>query len=290
MKIGLQIPHLTWPGGGPTLGADLAEVARTADAAGFEWIALMDHFFQIQFVGDPEEPMLEAYTTLGYLAGITSRAKLLTLVTGNIYRHPGVLAKQVTTLDVLSGGRAWLGIGAGWFEAEAVGLGIPFPPLKERFERLEESLQIMHRMFSDSEEPFEGRHYQLQRPLNSPAPLTKPHPPILIGGGGEKKTLRLVAKYADACNLFPSPELPHKLEVLREHCEREGRDYDSIMKTVIQPMSIGADGRGVDELLAQLEQLAGLGVQGFIGQVADVETIRPLEVIGSQVIPAAAAL
>ena len=231
MKIGLQIPDFTTPDGPPRLGADLAMVARTADEGGFEFIAVMDHFFQIRGVGPAEREMLEAYTTLGYLAACTSRAKLVTLVTGAVYRNPGVLAKIVTTLDVLSGGRAWLGIGAAWNEEESRGLGIPFPPVAERFERLEETLQICLQMWRGDESPYRGQHYQLDRLLNSPQALTRPHPPIMIGGGGEKKTLRLVARYADACNLFPSPDLARKLDVLRAHCEAEGRDYDEIAKT-----------------------------------------------------------
>ena len=290
VRLGLQIPDFTWPGGPRRLGADLATVARTADDVGFEFVSVMDHFFQIGMVGPPEREMLEAYTTLGYLAAHTSRARLLTLVTGVAYRHPGILAKQVTTLDVLSGGRAWLGIGAAWNEEEARGLGVPFPPVAERFERLEETLRIVHQMFRGSEAPIEGPHYRLERPLNSPAPLTKPHPPIMIGGMGEKKTLRLVARYADACNLFPTPELPRKLDVLRQHCEAEGRDYDSIMKTCTSRFEVGEDGSRVDALLSQLQWLAGLGIEAVIGGVKDVWKIKPLEIMGREVIPAAAAL
>src|SRR5689334_4500208 len=225
MRIGLQIPDFTWPGGPAELGGELATVARTADEAGFEFLAVMDHFFQIPVIGPPEQDMLEAYTTLGFLAAHTSRTKLITVVTGVAYRHPGVLAKMISTLDVLSGGRAWLGIGAAWNEQEARGLGVPFPGLAERFERLEETLRICLHMWAGDESPFEGKHFRLEHPLNVPAPLTKPHPPIMIGGGGERKTLRLVARYADACNLFDTPQLEHKLQVLREHCERVGRDY-----------------------------------------------------------------
>jgi len=283
MRIGLQVPSFAWPGGNTTLGGDLSSVARTADDAGFEFLAVMDHFFQIGGVGPPEDPMLEAYTTLGYLAAHTSRVKLLTLVTGNLYRHPGLLAKQVTTLDVLSGGRAWLGVGAGWYEAEAQGLGVPFPPLAERFERLEETLQIAIQMFAGNEQPFNGTYYQLARPLNSPLPVNRP--PIMIGGGGERKTLRLVAKYGDACNLFNSPELGHKLEVLQEHCEREGRDYDTIYKTVYHPLTVGAETGGVEELLTTLRGLADLGFDAVLGYVPDVAALRSLEVIGNEVIP-----
>src|SRR5437588_8652543 len=230
MKLGLQIPSLTWPGGPAEIGPTLTEIARTADSAGYDSIWVMDHFFQIRGVGAAEEPMLEAYTTLGVLAAHTQHARLGTLVTGVTYRYPGILAKIVTTLDVLSGGRAWLGIGAAWNEEEHVGLGVPFPPLAERFERLEEALRICLQMWSDDDGPFEGKHYKLARTLNSPQALTRPHPPILIGGGGERKTLRLVARYADACNLFAGPdELPHKLDVLRRHCEEVG-DRKSVVK------------------------------------------------------------
>ena len=215
MKVGLQIPDFSTPRGPEGLGRELANVARTADDAGFEYIAVMDHFFQIPVVGPAEKEMLEAYTTLGYLAACTSHATLVTLVTAAFYREPGVLAKIVTTLDVLSGGRAWLGIGAGWNEEESRGLGIPFPPVGERFERLEETLQICLQMWRGDEEPYRGKHYQLERPLNSPQSLSRPHPPIMIGGGGEKKTLRLVAQYADACNLFAGRDEARKLDVLR---------------------------------------------------------------------------
>jgi len=250
----------------------------------------MDHFFQIRAVGPPEHEMLEAYTTLGYLAACTSRAKLITLVTGAVYRYPGILAKIVATLDVLSGGRAWLGIGAAWNEEESRGLGIPFPPVAERFERLEETLQICLKMWSDDESPYHGKHYQLDRPLNSPQALTRPHPPIMIGGGGEKKTLRFVARYAQACNLFPGPELAHKLDVLREHCEREGRDYDEIGKTCYFLFDVGENGEKAGQVIDQLGQLAGQGFQTAIGAVAGVHRLTPLEVIGGQVIPAVADL
>ena len=224
MKLGLQIPIFTWPGGARVLGTKLADIVRTADDAGYASIWVMDHHFQIEMVGRAEMDMLEAYTALGYIAAHTSKARLGTMVTGVTYRHPGILAKQVTTLDVLSGGRAYLGIGAAWFEREHVGLGVPFPPFKERFERLEEALQIAKQMWSDNDGPFRGKHYQLAETLNSPQVLSKPHPPILIGGAGEKKTLRLVAKYGDACNIFaPSPAfVAQKLAVLQQHCEAVG--------------------------------------------------------------------
>ena len=290
MQIGLQIPDFTRAAGPSRLGADLATVARSADDAGFEFIALMDHFFQIGMIGPPEHEMLEAYTTLGYLAACTSRARLLTLVTGAVYRHPGILAKIVTTLDVLSGGRAWLGVGAAWNEEESRGLGVPFPPVAERFERLEETLQICLQMWSGDESPYQGRHYQLERPLNYPKAVSVPHPPIMIGGSGERKTLRLVARYAQACNLFPGPDLARKLDVLRAHCDAEGRDYDEITKTCYFIFDVGEKGEKAAEITDQLGGLAAMGFQAAIGAVANVWDITPLEVIGSKVIPAVAAL
>jgi F420-dependent oxidoreductase-like protein len=290
VKLGLQIPDFTTPDGPPRLGADLATVARTADEAGFDYIAVMDHFFQIRAIGASERAMLEGYTTLGYLAACTSRAELLTLVTGAIYRQPGVLAKIVTTLDVLSGGRAWLGIGAGWNEEESRGLGIPFAPVAERFERLEETLQICLQMWRGDETPYHGEHYQLERPLNSPQSLTRPHPPIMIGGGGERKTLRLVAQYADACNLFPTPDLAHKLDVLRAHCDDVGRDYDEITKTCYFVYDVGEKGEKAAEVVDRLGAMAELGFQAAIGGVVNVWQVTPLEVIAAEVIPAVSSL
>jgi len=290
MQVGLQVPDFNWPGGPPRLGADLATVARTADEAGFEFISVMDHFFQIGAVGPADHDMLEAYTTLGYLAACTSRAKLLTLVTGAIYRYPGVLAKIVTTLDVLSGGRAWLGIGAAWNEEESKGLGIPFPPVAERFERLEETLQICLQMWRGDESPYRGTHYELDRPLNHPPALSQPHPPIMIGGSGERKTLRFVARYAQACNLFPGPDLARKLDVLREHCDAEGRVYDEIRKSCYFIFDVGPNGEKANEVIDRLGELAELGFDTAIGAVANVWEITPLEVIGSQVIPEVANL
>jgi len=287
VRIGVQIPDFTTPGGPARLGADLAAVARAADDAGFAFIAVMDHFFQIGAIGPPEREMLEAYTTLGYVAGVTSRATLLTLVTGTVYR---ILAKTVTTLDVVSGGRAWLGIGGAWNEEESRGLGIPFPPVAERFERLEETLQICLQMWRGDETPYQGKHFQLERPLNSPQALTKPHPPILIGGGGERKTLRFVAKYAQACNLFPSPDLARKLDVLRAHCDAEGRDYDEIVKTCYFIFDPGERGEKTTEMVDQLGRLAEMGFEVAIGAVANVWDVRPLEIIGSEVIPQVAGL
>jgi F420-dependent oxidoreductase-like protein len=288
MKIGLQIPNYTWPNGAPALGAELAEVASTADRAGFSSIAVMDHFFQIPGVGPIESDMLEAYTTLGFLAGHTDRARLFTLVTGVHYRDPGLLGKAVTTLDVLSEGRAILGIGAGWNEEESRGLGFAFPPVAERFERLEETLQYLLQLWSDDDGPFQGKHYQAERLLNVPQSLSRPHPPILIGGGGEKKTLRLVAKYAQACNLFNTPDLEHKLDVLKRHCENEGRDYDEITKTVYQVLDLGEHGEKKDQLIDELGRLHRLGFSEAIGFVPGLPRVDPLERLGLEVLPVAA--
>jgi F420-dependent oxidoreductase-like protein len=285
VDIGLHIADFTFPGGPARLAEDLTRVAVAAEDAGFARVSVMDHVWQIGVFGPPEHEMLEAYTTLGYLAARTSRVELLAWVTAVSYREPGLLAKLVSTLDVLSGGRAMLGIGAAWNGDEARGLGLSFPPTAERFERLEETLQIVRQMWSGSEEPYEGTHYRLERTLNRPQPLRTP--PILIGGGGERKTLRLVAQYAQACNLFGGPELEHKLEVLRGHCEAVGRDYDEIEKTVMVPLDPGEKGEKVDELLARLQGMAKLGVQEAHGVVPRVSEITPLEILGREVVPAA---
>ena len=222
MEFGIHIADFTWTGGDATLGADLARHVRDAEAAGITRITVMDHFWQLHGIGPENHAMLEAYATLGFLVAHTEKALLHTLVTGVIYREPALLAKQVTTLNVLSGGRVGLGIGAAWNESESKGLGFRFPPTAERFERLEETLQIALQMWSDEEEPFHGEHYSLERALNSPQSVTRPHPYLMVGGGGERKTLRLVAQYADACNLGLTPESGHKLEVLARHCDDVG--------------------------------------------------------------------
>jgi F420-dependent oxidoreductase-like protein len=288
MKLGLHISDFTWSGGAANIGADIARLAVAAEDAGFDRVSVMDHVWQIHMIGPPEHEMLEAYTTLGYIAGRTTRVRLLTLVTGVVYRDPGLLAKMVTTLDVLSGGRAMLGIGAAWNEEEANGLGLFFPPTAERFERLEETLQICLQMWSGSDDSYQSPHYSLGRTLNSPQALSAPHPPILIGGSGERKTLRLVARYAQACNLFPGPDLEHKLDVLREHCEREGRNYDDIEKTALFNFDVGENGGRVDQILESLSDLAGLGFTVAHGSVARVSTVTPLEVIGDRIVPVAA--
>lgn len=290
MKLGLHIPDFTWPGGPSRLRIDLAAVAKTAEEAGFDRLSLMDHVWQIAHRGPPEHEMLEAYTALGYIAAKTERISLMTLVTGTVYRSPGLLAKMVTTLDVLSSGRAWLGIGAAWNAEEAAGLGLDFPPTAERFERLEETLQICLQMWSNDDGPYEGRHYQLGRTLNSPQSLARPHPPILIGGSGERKTLALVARYAQACNLFNGPDLEHKLEVLKDHCVNVGRPYDDVEKTVTYSFDVGERGEKVSEMVEDLSRLADMGFQVAHGAVEGVSELRPLEIIATEVIPAVAEL
>jgi F420-dependent oxidoreductase-like protein len=261
MRLGLHYWNYSTPPEPERIAGTLGETARVAEQAGFSAFTVMDHFFQMD-QGDrasAREPMLESYTTLGHVAALTERMTLGVLVTGVMYRHPGLLAKIVTTLDVLSGGRARLGIGASWYEREQVGLGVPVVPVAERFERLEETLRICLQMWSDDDGPFEGRHYRLAETLCVPRPISRPHPPILVGGGGEKKTLRLAARYADACNVFgTSPDdVAGKLDVLRSHCRDEGRDYDRIAKTVLAVVPPLAD---VDGFVAAAGRYAALGV------------------------------
>ncbi len=298
MKIGLQVPYFTWPGGPEQLGATFGDVANRADQCGFASFWVMDHFFQLPGLGQPDQDMLEAYTALGFAAGRTSRIKLGTMVTGVTYRHPGVLVKAATTLDVLSGGRAYLGIGAAWFEREHVGLGVPFPPLKERFERLEEALEIAHRMWRQTG-PFEGKHYSLPEPICVPSPLSQPHPPILVGGSGEKKTLKLVALYADACNLFGQlndegvETVRHKLAVLREHCERHGRRYRAIEKTILATLRIrpeGGDGwQTPEQARSFLQRYRELGVDQAVCNMAHVDRPETLEFVAKEIVEPAAA-
>jgi len=293
MKLGLHIYDFTWPGGASQLGPTLVKIAQTAEAWGFDRIGTMDHVWQSHYLGGPEREVLSCYPTLVYLSAHTSQIKLIALATAAPYWQPVLLAKTVTTLDVLSGGRAWLGIGAGDYEEEARGSGLPFPPLKERYERLEEMLQICLRMWhgeQGDERPFEGKHYRIERPLNLPQSLARPHPPILIAGSGEQRTLRLVARYADACNLQPGPQIPKKLEILRQHCEAEGRDYDAIEKTCMFAFDVGEDGSKVGELIEQLRWLASMGIQAVLGVIPHVYRIEPLEVIGREVIPSVADL
>ncbi|MCU1476882.1 MAG: family F420-dependent class oxidoreductase [Subtercola sp.] len=284
MQLGIHFMNFTLPGGSAAIPTVLAETAKTADQAGAAWFTMMDHYFQMEQLGGSEAPMLEGYTSLGFLAGQTERMRLGLLVTGVTYRHPGLLAKIVTTLDVLSGGRAMLGIGAAWYEHEHTALGVAYPPLRERFERLEETLQIVQQMWSENDGPYAGDHYQLAETINVPQSIQRPHPPILIGGGGEKKTLRLVAKYADACNLFAMPleETKRKLAILAEHCDAEGRDYDSIQKTILG----GGDPIGdPDGFLATMEGYAGLGISHVQLVPMGPDPVGFVETLGEQIIP-----
>ncbi len=289
MRLGLQVPNFTHPNGPRELGDTFAQIARRAERAGLYSFWVMDHFFQIRSVGPAENEMLEGYTALGFAAGHTNRIRLGTMVTGVTYRYPGLLAKTVTTLDVLSQGRAYLGIGAAWNEQEHNGLGVPFPSTAERFERLEETLQILHRMWGDDRgtgEEFHGKHYHLGRLLNSPQAIQRPHPPILIGGTGERKTLRFVAQYGDACNLFArlgDDELRRKLDVLREHCRNLGRNYDDIEKTTLDSLVITRDGRdgslSPSAAVDYFGHIAELGFDQAIFSLRNVQDIEPFEVL-----------
>ncbi|MDX2543639.1 LLM class F420-dependent oxidoreductase [Streptomyces sp. WI04-05B] len=263
MRLGVHITRFNHPEGGPALGTELAAVGAAVEAAGVHRLTVMDHYFQMEFNGGAEDPMLEAYTTLGFLAAHTSTVRLGALVTGVTYRHPGLLAKIATTLDVLSGGRATLGIGAAWYDREHKGLGVPYPSTAERFERLEETLRICLQMWDpDDNGPFEGTHYRLAETLCVPAPVSSPRPEIMIGGGGERKTLRLVAQYADACNLFASTpeEIGHKLDVLRGHCDSVGRPYDDITRTLLY-MGDAAAENDVDAFVRDIEGYAKFGIE-----------------------------
>ena len=294
MKLGLQVVAFNWPGSPANTGRKLLDIARTADEAGFASLWVMDHYFQIDpGIGKASDPMLEAYTALSFMAGVTQRIRLGAMVTGVIYRQPAFLVKQVSTLDVLSGGRANLGIGAAWYEREAVGLGFPFPPMAERFERLEETLQIAKHLWSGEMAPFVGKHYQLPEPINSPQPLSQPHPPILIGGGGEKKTLRMVAQYGNASNLFAFgglDQLRHKLDVLKSHCDAVGRDYAEIERTALGMAMLGPGGMSTADLIGFCRGLASIGVQQYIISIPNVHDIEPLELIGREVIDEIAGL
>jgi F420-dependent oxidoreductase-like protein len=291
MKASIQIASFAWPGGDAAIGPTLARIGRAADEGGFDTVWVMDHFFQIEgMLGTVESPMLEGYSALSFLAGVTERVRLGTLVTGVVYRLPGYLAKTVTALDVLSGGRAWLGIGAAWYQREAEGLGFPFPPLGTRFEQLEETLRILLKMWSGDRSPFEGNQFRLAEPINSPQVVSKPHPPILVGGGGEQRTLRLVARYADACNLqaYIGPAaIRRKFDALRRHCQEQARDYDDISKTVA---GVIYTGQPASEVVEQCRGLAAIGADHVIFNVADDHEITPLETLSREVLPALAGL
>ncbi len=286
MQLGVHVANFTWPDGSGAIAPRLSAVAETAEEIGCSWVSVMDHYFQMDAMFPVDDPMLEGYTTLGYLAARTERVRLGLLVTGVTYRHPGLLAKIVSTLDVLSEGRAQLGIGAAWYEREHAGLGVPFPPVAERFERLEETLQICLQMWSDDNGPFEGRHYQLAETLDVPSPISEPHPPILIGGTGERKTLRLVAQYADACNLFGSApdEVAHKLDVLRRHCDDVGRDPADITNTILYFGDALAAGEP-DRFLEEMSGYASVGVEGVIVMPIADDPVAVVESLGADVMP-----
>jgi F420-dependent oxidoreductase-like protein len=283
VQLDIHVPRFTWPGGHEAIGPTLTDLARTAEAIGVRTVSVMDHWFQMDWAWPAEEPMLEGYTTLSHIAAKTERLRVRLLVTGVTYRHPGLLAKTVTTLDVLSGGRAELGIGAAWYEREHLGLGVPFPPVAERFERLEEALQICLQMWSDDNGPYEGRHYRLAETLCSPPPVSRPRPRILIGGAGERKTLRLVAQYADACNIIGDrPAVEHKIGVLRRHCETLGRDPAEIEVTAL----VGFDEMSPEGILEEAEAFAKIGVHAIVGRCTASDPVRYLEEVWGPAMPA----
>jgi len=305
MEIGLQIAQFDWPGSPRNIGTKLIKIAKLADSAGVASLWVMDHFFQVgQGYGPPESLMLEGYSVISYLAAVTKKIKLGLMVTANPYRHPGMLIKIVTTLDVLSGGRAYLGIGTGWYKFEARALGVPFPESnRESIARLTETLEIAKHVWSGDTSPYYGKYYRLEEPINSPPPLSKPHPPILIGGEGEKKTLHLVARYGDACNLqLGTPlngyapwlqefyasrgdRLPRKLNVLKEHCQKLGRDYADIHPTVLGAFKLASDGMSATEIVELCHELADMGFQHVIFNMSNVHEIKPIEVLGNDIIP-----
>ena len=290
MRLGVHLVRYDVPGGPAAIAGMLAELATASDEAGIDVLSCMDHYFQLPYVGDASLDMLEGYSALAFLAAHSRRVELQLLVTGVTYRHPGLLAKIVSTLDVLSGGRAVLGLGAAWYEREHRGLGVPFPPLRDRFELVEETLQIVRQMWSDDDGPYVGRHYKLAETLCSPQPL---HPvPVMVGGVGERKSLRLVAEYADACNIFAGGQqgadfVAGKLAVLREHCDRAGTSYEAIRKTILWTPSL--DPTRPAEFLTVMAGMADIGVQEvhvMPGEGA-VEFVRAL---GQHVVPALSAL
>ncbi len=290
MRLGVHLVNFTLPDGPASIGRTIAAVGRASDETGLDNLSFMDHYFQLDFFAGASEPMLEGYTALGFLAAHTSSVELQLLMTGVTYRHPGLLAKIVSTLDVLSGGRAALGIGAAWCEREHRGLGVPFPPLAERFERLEETLQIVHQMWSDDVGPFVGKHYQLAETINSPQPLRKPHPPVMVGGGGERKTLRLVAKYADACNVFAGrgarrEQVAHKLAVLRNWCEEEGRPYEEIRRTVLYNAPVESGPTGAAAFLEEMRPLADIGIDEVHVIPMQGDPVAFVRSLGDHVVP-----
>ena len=291
MQIGLQIPSFNFPGGPGAIRSKLKEIAATAEDAGFASLWVMDHYYQIEglFGEAYSDPMLETYTTLGYFAGITEKVSLGALVTGVVYRYPSVLLKMVSTLDILAGGRAYLGIGAAWYEKEARGFGIPYPDTAVRFEQLEDALQLAQALWEGEETSFQGRHFSAPAITNNPRPLSKPHPRILIGGMGPRKTLRMVAQYADACNFFEGAgfdKMQESLAILQEHCHRLGRDYEAIEKTSLGTAHLAGED-DVAGIISRLKELSRMGFTHAIFNMPDVHTITPLETFAKEIIPAA---
>ena len=294
MHIGLQIPSFKYPGGAAVIRPKLKEIVTTAEESGFFSFWVMDHYYQIKglFGEAYTDPMLESYTTLGYFAGLTEKAYLGALVTGVIYRHPAVLMKMINTLDILSGGRAYLGIGTAWYEDEAIGYGIPYPPTPERFERLEDTLKLAKTLWSSDETSFEGQHFSAPAITNNPRPLSNPHPRILIGGTGPKKTLRMVAQYADACNIgdwVGTENMQKALDALKKHCESLGRDYDTVEKTTLGTVHLSGDDT-VDSVISRIKDLSEIGFTHAIFNMPDVYKITPLETFAKEIIPAVAEL
>ena len=294
MYIGLQIPSFKYPGGTAAIRPKLKEIVTTAEEAGFYSLWVMDHYYQIKglFGEAYTDPMLEAYTTLGYFAGLTEKARLGVLVTGVIYRHPAVLMKMVNTLDILSGGRAYFGIGAAWYEDEAKGNGIPYPPTSERFEQLEDSLKLAKALWASDEISFTGKHFSAPAITNNPRPLSSPHPRIMIGGTGPNKTLRMVAQYADACNIgdwVGSENMQKSLDTLKEHCEALGRDYDTIEKTCLGTVNLSAKDT-VSSVISRVKELSAMGFTHAIFNMPDVSSITPLKTFAKEIIPAVAEL
>lgn len=294
MRIGLQIPSFKYPGGTAAIRPKLKEIVTTAEEAGFYSLWVMDHYYQIKglFGEAYTDPMMESYTTLGYFAALTEKAYLGVLVTGVIYRHPSVLMKMVNTLDILSGGRAYLGIGAAWYEEEAKGYGIPYPSTSERFEQLEDNVRLAKALWNADEISFEGKHFSAPAITNNPRPLSNPHPRIMIGGTGPNKTLRMVAQYADACNIgdWVGPDNMQKaLDTLKEHCETLGRDYNTIEKTSLCTAHLSGEDT-VESIINRIKALSQMGFTHAIFNMPDVSAITPLETFAKDIIPAVADL
>jgi F420-dependent oxidoreductase-like protein len=310
LKFGFQHPNFTYDGQGPAIVDSLRRLVTRGESLGFDSFWVMDHFHQIPYVGEPQEPMLEGWTTQAVVAGFTSKIKLGTLVTGNVYRHPSVLAKIGATLDVLSKGRLFMGIGAAWNEDEASAYGIPFPNLKERLRRLEEAVQVIRAMWTEDRASFEGKFYQIKNAYCNPKPIQKPYPPIMVGGSGERETLKIVAKYADACNIFGSTDtVKTKLKVLRDHCNSAGRDYESVLKTKLGRVMIDKDKDALqarvskamkdvpeervrefltfgtpEEVKRQVESFRDAGIEYFIVNLEPQRELEALELFGREVV------